>query len=228
MADQPHILVVDDDTRIRELLKTYLGNSGYLVTGAANAAEARQRLEGVSFDLVVLDVMMPGESGLELARSLRDRNQDVPILMLSALADVQDKISGLSTGIDDYLAKPFEPQELSLRIQNILRRSVPRQPISQDVQFGPCVFNIPRGELRRAGELVRLTSKEKELLRALAQSPGLAVTRAELAQAGNEESARSVDVQINRLRQKIEREPADPQWIQTVRGAGYILIANPG
>jgi two-component system, OmpR family, phosphate regulon response regulator OmpR len=228
MAEQPHILIVDDDKRIRELLKSFLGNSGYLVTGAANAAEARQRLEGISFDLVVLDVMMPGETGLELARGLRAQKQDIPILMLSALADVQDKINGLLTGIDDYLAKPFEPQELSLRIQNILRRTGPKQPLSQDVQFGPCVFNIPRGELRRSGELIRLTSKEKELLRALAQSPGLPVARAELAQAGNEESARSVDVQINRLRQKIEREPADPQWIQTVRGAGYVLIANPG
>jgi two-component system, OmpR family, phosphate regulon response regulator OmpR len=228
MTDGPHILIVDDDRRIRELLKSYLGSSGFRVTGASSAAEARQRLEGVDFDLVVLDVMMPGESGLDFARALRAAKSGVPILMLSALSEVQDKITGLSAGIDDYLAKPFEPQELLLRIRNILRRVV-QQPVQQtDVQFGACVFNIARGELRRSGELIRLTSKEKELLRALAQAAGKPVPRTELAQAGNEESARSVDVQINRLRQKIEREPSDPQFIQTVRGAGYVLVANTG
>jgi two-component system, OmpR family, phosphate regulon response regulator OmpR len=228
MSEQAHILIVDDDKRIRELLKTYLGSCGYLATGAANAMEARQRLEGINFDLIVLDVMMPGENGLDFARSLRSHKNEIPILMLSALSEVKDKINGLSTGIDDYLAKPFEPQELSLRIQNILRRSIPQESARQDIQFGPCVFNIPRGELRRSGELIRLTSKEKELLRTLAQSLGRPVARTELAQAGSEDTARSVDVQINRLRQKIERDPADPQWIQTVRGAGYVLIANPG
>ncbi len=228
MSEQAHILIVDDDKRIRELLKTYLGSCGYLATGAANAEEARQRLEGINFDLIVLDIMMPGESGLDFALSLRSQQCDIPILMLSALSEVQDKINGLSTGIDDYLAKPFEPQELSLRIKNILRRVMPQQASLQDIQFGPCVFNFPRGELRRSGELIRLTSREKELLRTLAQSMGNPVTRAELAQAGSEDSARSVDVQINRLRQKIETEPADPKWIQTVRGAGYVLIANQG
>jgi two-component system, OmpR family, phosphate regulon response regulator OmpR len=228
MPEQAHILIVDDDKRIRELLKTFLSGFGYLATGAANAAEARQRLEGINFDLIVLDVMMPGENGLDLARNLRSQKNEIPILMLSALSEVRDKINGLSTGIDDYLAKPFEPEELALRIQNILRRAAPLDSPLQDIQFGPCVFNIARGELRRSGELIRLTSKEKELLRALAQSLGKPVSRTELAQAGSEETARSVDVQINRLRQKIEREPADPQWIQTVRGAGYVLIANPG
>jgi two-component system, OmpR family, phosphate regulon response regulator OmpR len=225
---QPHILVVDDDKRLRELLKIYLSSNGYLVSAASTAAEARRRQEGISFDLIVLDIMMPGESGLDFARSIRNERNAVPILMLSALAETQDKIAGLSTGSDDYLSKPFEPQELLLRIKNILRRVTPPSLLLQEVQFGPCVFNIARGELRRSGELVRLTSKEKELLRLLAQSPGQPLSRTELAQAGSEDTARSVDVQVNRLRQKIEKEPSDPQWIQTVRGAGYVLLANPG
>jgi two-component system, OmpR family, phosphate regulon response regulator OmpR len=226
MGKDGHILIVDDDKRIRELLKTFLSSNGYLVTTAGSAAEARLRSGGIAFDLVVLDVMMPGESGIEFAQSMRAGGNAVPILMLSALAEPGDRIAGLSTGSDDYLAKPFEPRELLLRIQNILRRAAPQTPAVLDVQFGPCVFNIPRGELRRSGELVRLTSKEKELLRLLAQSPGKPISRIELAQAGTDESARSVDVQINRLRQKIERQPSDPQWIQTVRGSGYVLLAN--
>jgi two-component system, OmpR family, phosphate regulon response regulator OmpR len=228
MSKESHILIVDDDKRIRELLKTYLGGNGYLVTTAGSAAEARQRSGGIAFDLVVLDIMMPGENGIEFAKSLRAGGNNVPILMLSALAEPDDRIAGLATGSDDYLVKPFEPRELLLRIQNILRRAVPQAPQVMDVQFGPCVFNIPRGELRRSGELVRLTSKEKELLRLLAQSSGKPVSRIELAQSGTDESARSVDVQINRLRQKIERQPSDPQWIQTVRGSGYVLLANEG
>ncbi len=228
MNGQSHILVVDDDRRIRELLKTYLSSRGYAVTSAASADEARRRQDGMTFDLIVLDIMMPGETGLELARSLRARQNDVPILMLSALAETNDKINGLASGSDDYLTKPFEPEELALRINNILKRTTQKPEAPQDVTFGPCIFNIPRGELRRDGELVRLTSKEKELLRVLAQSPGKPVSRAELSQSAGEDTARSVDVQITRLRQKIENEPADPQWIQTVRGAGYVLLATPG
>jgi two-component system phosphate regulon response regulator OmpR len=223
-----HILIVDDDRRIRELLRTYLASCGFLVTAAASAREARGRLEGVVFDLIVLDVMMPDESGIEFARSLRAHGSDVPILMLSALSEAQDKIAGLISGSDDYLSKPFEPEELALRINSILKRTTPRPEAPQDVHFGPFSFNIARGELRKGGELVRLTSKEKELLRILAQSPGTPVPRLELASTGQEDSARSVDVQINRMRQKIEVEPADPQWIQTVRGAGYVLVAASG
>jgi two-component system phosphate regulon response regulator OmpR len=227
MADRVHILVIDDDRRIRELLQAYLATCGYLVTTAATAAEARRRMEGVAFDLLVLDIMMPGESGIEFSKTLRAGENAVPVLMLSALAEAKDRIAGLASGSDDYLAKPFEPEELALRIKTILRRAAPKAELLQDIQFGPFSFNLPRGELRRSGELVRLTSKEKDLLRILAQSRGKPVARTELALSGNEDQVRSVDVQINRMRQKIEREPTDPQWIQTVRGAGYLLAAAP-
>lgn len=224
MATAAHILVVDDDRRIRELLKTYLAENGYRVTLAANAQEARDRFEGVAFDLVILDVMMPGEDGLSLATSLRDSDDATPILMLSALSETEDRIKGLATGSDDYLPKPFEPRELLLRIQNLLRRAGPKVEPLREVQFGQCVFNLARGELLRRGVAVRLTSREKELLRLLVQRAGQTMSRQDLAQPGNDESARSVDVQINRLRQKIEINPSDPMCLQTVRGAGYTLI----
>jgi two-component system, OmpR family, phosphate regulon response regulator OmpR len=224
MPQSAHILIVDDDRRIRELLKTYLADNGYRVTVAANAGEARERFEGLAFDLVILDVMMPGEDGLSLAASLRGNRDTTPILMLSALSETEDRIKGLATGSDDYLAKPFEPRELLLRMQNLLRRAGPKPEPLREVQFGECTFNIARGELHRRGVAVRLTSREKELLRMLVQRSGQPMSRQDLAQPGNDESARSVDVQINRLRQKIEINPSDPMCLQTVRGAGYVLI----
>lgn len=223
MADRPHILVVDDDRRIRELLKSYLAENGFRVTVADSAKAARQRMQGLAFDLMVLDIMMPGESGIALTLSLREGAADVPILMLSALSDSGDRIAGLAAGSDDYLAKPFEPRELLLRIRNLLRRAAPAEEIRSDVRFGDFTFNLPRGELRRGGELVSLTSREKELLRLLARRPGLAVARTELAAPGAADSARSIDVQINRLRRKIEPDPATPVYLQTVHGSGYAL-----
>lgn len=224
MVDElPHILVVDDDRRIRELLKSYLMENGFRVTTAGTAPEARSRMEGLVFDLIVLDIMMPGESGLKLTQSLRERQNHVPILMLSALADPGDRIGGLMAGSDDYLPKPFEPQELLLRIHSLLRRvsAVPKAPA--EVRFGPFTFNVTRGELRRGDEQIRLTSRERDFLRSLVQNAGNPVPRNELAQPGTEDSARSVDVQINRLRQKIEDDPSNPLYLQTVRGAGYVL-----
>lgn len=226
MPDAPHILVVDDDRRLRQLLKTYLAENGFRVSAAANAAEARAQLQGLVYDLIVLDIMMPGESGLSLTQSLRETNSTVPILMLSALADTGDRIDGLAAGSDDYLSKPFEPRELLLRIQNLLRRVAPVAKIPQEVRFGVFTFNSQRGELRKEGELVRLTTRERDFLRLLAARAGEPVTRAELAQPGAEDSARSVDVQINRLRQKIETDPSSPVFLQTVRGAGYVLQLN--
>jgi two-component system phosphate regulon response regulator OmpR len=226
MADKPHILVVDDDRRIRQLLQSYLAEHGFMVTVAGTAGEARERRRGIVFDLIVLDIMMPGENGLELTASLRNRNDQVPVLMLSALAETPDRIAGLATGSDDYLSKPFEPRELLLRINNLLRRAPPPNQTPEDIQFGPFHFHVRRGELRRDGELVRLTSREKEFLRILAERAGNPVTRSELAQPGSEESARSVDVQINRLRQKIEDDPSAPMFLQTVRGAGYVLHSD--
>jgi two-component system phosphate regulon response regulator OmpR len=207
MNEKPHILVVDDDRRIRQLLQSFLIEHGFRVTVAATASEARERRRGLAFDLLVLDIMMPGETGLALTESLRRENDRVPVLMLSALAEPGDRIAGLSTGSDDYLTKPFEPRELLLRINNLLRR-VPRTA-AEEVRFGDFTFSPPRGELRRAGELVRLTSREKDFLRLLAARAGQTVPRSDLAQPGSEESARSVDVQINRLRQKIEADPSN-------------------
>ena len=216
-----HILVVDDDRRIRELLTSYLAGKGFRVTAAASAREARERMRGIAFDLLVLDVMMPGESGIELVRSLRAAADGVPVLILSALAESGDRIIGLSSGSDDYLAKPFEPAELLLRIQSILRRQPPRSGATE-ARFGACTFNAERGELRRGNELVRLTSRERDLMRLFVHKAGQTLSRAELANTPAE-GARSIDVQINRLRRKIEDDPSFPVYLQTVRGAGYIL-----
>ena len=226
MDQAAHILVVDDDRRIRELLQSYLADNGYRVSAAASAAEARDRMRGLAFDLVILDVMMPGESGVALATALRQGRQQVPILMLSALAETQDRIAGLAAGSDDYLSKPFEPRELLLRIQSLLRRARPEAEEPREVVFGPCLFNVQRGDLSRAGASVRLTTREKEMLRLLARRPGQPLSRQELAAPGQEDSARGVDVQINRLRQKIEDDPGNPVHLQTVRGAGYALYVD--
>jgi two-component system phosphate regulon response regulator OmpR len=225
-GEPQHLLIVDDDRRIRELIKGFLAENGYLISTAASAAEARDKMRGLEFDLIVLDIMMKGETGLEFARALRAGGNEVPVLMLSALAETEDRINGLATGSDDYLVKPFEPRELLLRIQSILRRRTVQPEALAEVRFGPCVFHIERGELRRDGAMVKLTLRERELLRALALKAGEPVARADLMQPGAEETARSVDVQINRLRRKIEADPAQPLFLQTVRGAGYALLAD--
>ncbi len=221
-----HLLVVDDDNRIRTLLSRLLIENGYRVTTAASAAEARGRLEGLTFDLLVLDVMMPGETGLELARSLRETST-VPILMLTARSDIEDRIAGLEAGVDDYLAKPFEPRELLLRIGSILKRAaVPPQKAIESVRFGEFTFHLDRGELTQDGEIVRLTEREREMLRTLSEEPGGTVPRLALA-GGGATSERAVDVQVNRLRRKLERDPANPVYLQTVRGIGYRLVVSP-
>jgi two-component system phosphate regulon response regulator OmpR len=222
-----HILVVDDDRRIRELIKTYLQDKGYRVSAVQSAEEARDALRSLAFDLMIIDVMMPGESGLSLTESLRRLNNEVPILILSALTEPNDRISGLQSGSDDYLGKPFEPRELLLRIRNLLKRVITVQA-RPDARFGRFTFNQQRGELRRDGEPVKLTTRERDLLRTLTVRAGQTVQRLDLAQPGAEEGARSVDVQINRLRQKIEDDPANPVYLQTVRGLGYILHLDHG
>ena len=224
MDDLPHILVVDDDRRIRNLLQAFLIDNGFRISVAASAAEAREKMRIVAFDLVVLDIMMPGETGLAFTEWLRAEGVRVPVLMLSALAEPTDRITGLETGSDDYLAKPFEPRELLLRIQGLLRRQDQAGRARPEVSFGPFVFNLQRGELRKGSEPVRLTTRERDFLRRLAASAGQPVARAELGADGAEdEGSRSVDVQINRLRQKIESDPSNPIHLQTVRGTGYVL-----
>jgi len=220
----PHILVVDDDSRIRDLLARYLREHGFHVTTAIDAASARSTMAGLSFDLLILDVMMPKESGLEFARSIRQDSQ-VPILMLTARAEPEQRIEGLETGVDDYLGKPFEPRELLLRVSNVLRRGA-NAPSSGEVRMGEFVFHIARGELRREGDTIRLTERERDLLRYFAQRPGTPVSRHELAKDGDAGGDRAVDVQINRLRRKIENDPANPVYLQTVRGKGYILYSE--
>lgn len=222
--DAPHLLVVDDDRRIRDLLSRFLAGEGYRVSTAETAADARSRLKGLSFDLLILDVMMPGESGFDLAKAIRG-DSNVPILMLTARDAAESRIKGLEMGADDYLSKPFEPRELSLRIANILKRAQPAapQPV-ESVRFGPFVYHLARGELRKGDEIIRLTDREREMLRVLAGSPGETVTRLSLAGNGDSVSEHAVDVQVNRLRRKIELNPANPLFVQTVRGIGYRLV----
>ncbi len=222
--DAPHLLVVDDDRRIRDLLSRFLASEGYRVSTADTAADARAKLKSLSFDLLVLDVMMPGETGFDFAQSLR-LESTVPILMLTARDAAESRIKGLEIGADDYLSKPFEPRELSLRIANILKRTQPPSPPPlESVRFGPFVFHIARGELRKGEDSVRLTDRERDMLRVLAATPGETVPRGALAGSGGSVSERAVDVQVNRLRRKLERNPADPLFVQTVRGIGYRLV----
>jgi len=225
--DAPHLLVVDDDRRIRDLLSRFLTTEGYRISTADSAAMARAKLASLSFDLLILDVMMPGETGFDFARDIR-KSSTVPILMLTARDAAESRIIGLELGADDYVAKPFEPRELSLRIASILRRTKPAAvPAAESVRFGEFVFHIGRAELKKGGEVIRLTDREREMLAVLAATPGETVLRMSLAGPGGNVSERAVDVQINRLRRKIERDPANPLIVQTVRGAGYRLVVSP-
>ena len=225
--DAPHLLLVDDDRRIRDLLSRFLCGEGYRVTTAMSAKDARAKLNGLNFDLLILDVMMPGETGFDLARFIRT-SSSVPIVMLTARHEAESRIEGLQIGADDYVAKPFEPRELSLRIANILKRaSPPPAAPAESVRFGPFVFHIGRGELRRGEEVIHLTDRERDMLRMLAAAPGETVTRLALAGDGASPGERAVDVQVNRLRRKIEVDPANPLFVQTVRGIGYRLVASP-
>ncbi len=226
----PHVLIVDDDKRLRELLSSFLSTHECRVSAVDGARQARLKMQGMAFDLIVLDVMMPEESGVEFARSLREAGNNVPILMLSALSDTEDRIAGLTAGVDDYLPKPFEPRELLLRVQAILKRHLSATPVREEVSevsFGPFTFNLVRGELRKQGELVHLTTRERDILRVLAARAGEPVERADIIEPSQEESNRAVDVQINRLRRKIEEQPAMPVYLQTVRGQGYSLHIDP-
>ncbi len=223
--DAPHLLIVDDDRRIRDLLSRFLFGEGYRVTTADTAADARAKLKHFCFDLLILDVMMPGESGFDFAKSMREDANDVPILMLTARDAAESRIKGLEIGADDYLSKPFEPRELSLRIANILKRAQPAAAApAEQVGFGPFVYHLGRGELRKGEETIKLTDREREMLRILAATPGETVSRAALAGNGGTVSERAVDVLVNRLRRKIERNPANPLYVQTVRGIGYRLV----
>jgi two-component system phosphate regulon response regulator OmpR len=221
--DALHILVVDDDQKIRDLLASYLVRQGFRVSTACDTAAARASMRGLSFDLVLLDVMMPGETGLEFARELK-ATTNIPICMLTARTEPEQRVAGLECGVDDYVSKPFEPRELLLRVNNIMRRGrAAAETVSEEVRMGPFTFHIGRGELRRGDESIKLTERERDLLRLFAQRPGVPVQRHELANDDSTGNERAIDVQINRLRRKIETDPSNPVYLQTVRGKGYIL-----
>jgi two-component system phosphate regulon response regulator OmpR len=222
-----HLLIVDDDDRLRELLKQFLARAGFRVSVAASAAAARRLLATLAFDLLVVDVMMPGEDGFSLTRWLRAQPKPIgaiPVLILTARGLPGDRIEGLQLGADDYLAKPFEPRELSLRIEAILRRVAPTA--DGPVTLGPCSFDMARGELIQSGEPVRLTEAEVRLLRRLAIAAHSAVDRLDLARGSADPSGRAVDIQVTRLRRKIEPDPANPRYLRTVRGVGYMLTPD--
>ena len=228
MIPDPHLLIVDDDERIRGLLQKFLVRNGFLVSVARDAAQARRILAGLEFDMIVLDVMMPGEDGVSLTRDLR-KGMGTPILLLTARGEAANRIEGLEAGADDYLVKPFEPKELLLRINAILRRVPvvkPVEPVRQVIHLGMVRYDLDRGEMWRGEAPVRLTATEAQLMRVFAAAPGVAISREKLvADQGSIDAAqeRAVDVQITRLRRKIEDDPKAPRYLQTVRGEGYML-----
>ena len=226
--EQTHILVIDDDERLRRLLKKFLSESGFMVSVAEDAADARNKLNMLEFDLIVLDLMMPGESGLEFAQDFKSTNA-TPILMLTAMGETEDRINGLECGAEDYLTKPFEPRELVLRINNILKRVVREKPQEKQEQFklGSLLFDATRHALSRDGTPIHLTASEASLLVILTEQAGNVLSREKLAElSGIEGNDRTIDVQVTRLRRKIEDDPKLPRFLQTVRGQGYVLRPN--
>ncbi len=232
MNFQPHLLIVDDDERIRGLLQKFLIRNGFLVSAARDAAHARRILSGLDFDMIVMDVMMPGEDGVSLTKAIRETST-TPILLLTAKGETEDRIAGLEAGADDYLSKPFEPKELLLRINAILRRV----PEANDADSAPKVlrlgdirYDIERGEMWQGDDLVRLTATEIQLMKIFAATPGEPITRSKLVEDlgrdRGQAQERAVDVQITRLRRKIETDPKQPRYLQTVRGAGYMLAPD--
>ncbi|WP_435230451.1 response regulator [Pseudopelagicola sp. nBUS_20] len=227
-----HLLIIDDDERIRGLLRKFLMRNGFLVTAARDAAHARRILTGLDFDLIVLDVMMPGEDGMSLTRAIRETSM-TPILLLTAKGETDDRIAGLEAGADDYLAKPFEPKELLLRINAILRR-MPEldemEAVPKILHFGPVRYDIDRGEMWEGENLVRLTATEAQLMRIFSANPGEPISRTrlveDLGRDKGQAQERAVDVQITRLRRKLEENPKQPKYLQTVRGAGYMLAPD--
>jgi two-component system, OmpR family, phosphate regulon response regulator OmpR len=226
----PQILVVDDDTRLRNLLDKYLSDNGFEVAAAKDAGEAREFLSNKTFDILILDVMMPNENGIELAKSIR-QNSKVPILMLTARGDSEDRISGLEAGADDYMPKPFEPKELLLRINNILKRVIKNSPSAPDsneentCKFGDFVFSFSDSRLKKNGEFIHITESEAKIIAILGKNLGKIISREQLCELCGDIDTRSIDVQITRLRKKLETNPKQPNFLQTARNQGYVLYS---
>ena len=229
---EPHLLIVDDDERIRGWLQKFLMRNGFLVSAARDAAHARRILSGLEFDMIILDVMMPGEDGVSLTAAIRETSK-TPIMLLTAKGETEDRIKGLEAGADDYLGKPFEPKELLLRINAILRRMPEKSEadlVPKVLNLGPIRYDIERGEMWQGDTPVRLTATENQLMKIFSACPGEAVSRAKLVEDlgrdRGQAQERAVDVQITRLRRKIETDPKQPRYLQTVRGAGYMLAPD--
>lgn len=228
LGEMPHVLIVDDDDRIRQLVMRFLQDSGFIAVTARDAAQAREIMKRFSFDALVVDIMMPGESGLDFTKALRKGGNDLPVLLLTALGEAEDRIAGLETGADDYLPKPFEPRELVLRLNAILRRRPGNETAARVFKVGRWTYNAELNELADGKEAVRLTAVEGNLFQALASRNGEPVSRAELETLCGMEGAgdRTIDVQVTRLRRKIEDDSRAPRYLLTVRGKGYRLLTE--
>ena len=216
-----HILIVDDDDRIRELVKEYLEENEFLVTAAKDALDAKEKLKIIKFDILVLDIMMPGESGLSLTKEVK-KNNPTPIILLTAKGEIQDRIEGLEIGADDYLGKPFEPKELLLRIKNILNKT--QKPILLDeIYIGNTLINLKKLNIKKNNKIIKINPQEKKILEKMLESPGKVFSRNDIGKVINISKERTIDVMITRIRQKIESTPKDPKYLQTIRGSGYVL-----
>ena len=216
-----HILVVDDDDRIRELVKEYLEENNFLVTSAIDAFDAKKKLEIIKFDILILDIMMPGKSGLSLTKEIKGNNS-TPIILLTAKGEAIDRIKGLEIGADDYLSKPFEPKELLLRIKNILNKT--KKPIlPNETNIGNCIINLKKLQIRTNKNIIKINPQEKKVLEKMLETPGKVFSRQDIGEIINITKERTIDVMITRLRQKIESNPKNPKYLQTIRGSGYVL-----
>ena len=216
-----HILVVDDDDRIRELVKEYLMENNFLVTTANNAIEARKKIEIIKFDILILDIMMPGESGLSLTKDIK-KNNATPIILLTAKGETQNRIEGLELGADDYLGKPFEPKELLLRIKNILNK-IEKPILPDEIYVGSTLINLKKLYIKTNNKIKKINSQERKILEKMLESPGKVFSRNDIGKIINISKERTIDVMITRLRQKIESNPKNPKYLQTIRGSGYVL-----
>ena len=216
-----HILVVDDDDRIRELVKEYLVENNFLVTTSKNAYDAKEKLQIIKFDILILDIMMPGESGLSLTKEVK-KNSSTPIILLTAKGEAEDRIEGLEIGADDYLIKPFEPKELLLRIRNILNK-IKKPALPDEIYIGKALVNLKKLDIKIEKKVIKINPKEKEVLVKMLSSPGEVFSRDDIGKIINIKKERTIDVMITRLRQKIEIDPKNPKYLQTIRGSGYVL-----